>query len=311
MRAAQINSYGDSSVIQINEISNPSVENGKVIIEVYASSINPIDWKLREGYLKDYVPLNFPVTLGGDFSGVVKEVGESVENFKVGDKVFGQAGVLNGGSGAMAEFALATSSKVISMPSNLDFPESASLPLVGVSAIQAIEEEINIQKDQKILIHGGAGGIGSIAIQIAKARGAYVATTVGTKDIDFVKSLGADEVIDFKVQKFEDILSGYDGVFDTVGGETTTNSFKVLKSGGILVSMAGQPDEDLAQKHNVKAIGQKSDATPDRLSRLKELIESGKVKPIIDKVFPFTEVKEAFVYQEKSHPRGKVVLQIK
>lgn len=312
MKAVQIEKYGDTSVLEYTEnASQPQVQKGHILIKVKAASINPVDWKLRAGFLQKMVPLQFPAILGGDFAGVVVEVGEDVTKFKIGDEVYGQGGILNGGSGAFAEFVSAAENKIFAKPTNTDFLQAASLPLVGISAIQAIEDEMKIQKGQKILIHGGAGGIGSIAIQIAKAKGAYIATTVSTKDSEFVKDLGADEVIDYKTQKFEETIKDFDAVFDTVGGDTTTKSFEVLKAGGILVSMMGKPDENLAEKYHVQVIGQATDSNLDRFKKLTELVESEKVKPEVNKVFSLPEAKEAFTYQEMSHPRGKVVLQIK
>ena len=312
MKAVQINSYGGNDVLEINEnASKPSPAKGQVLVEVYATSINPIDWKVRAGYLKEMVPLQFPATLGGDFSGAVFEVGEGVINFKVGDEVYGQGGILNGGSGSFAEFVAANTLKILVKPKSLDFAQAAALPLTGISALQALEDHIHLTKGQKILIHGGAGGIGTFAIQLAKSQGAYVVTTVSADEKDYAKSLGANEVIDYKNEAFEDKLADFDAVFDTVGGETTDRSFKVLKRGGIIVSMVGQPNTDFAQKYGVTAIGQNTDANPERLNRLAELVNSGKIKAHIDKVFPLEQAKEAFRHLEEGHPRGKVVLKIK
>ncbi|MEX0616471.1 MAG: NADP-dependent oxidoreductase [Candidatus Woykebacteria bacterium] len=311
MKAAQINKYGGVDVIEINENApKPSVSEGQILVAVHEASINPIDWKIRAGYLQG-MNLPFPMTLGGDFSGVVIEVGGNVTNFKVGDAVYGQGGVLNEGSGSFAEFAAASVNKVAAKPKNLDFRQASSLPLTGVSALQALEGHINLSKGQKILIHGGAGGIGTIAIQIAKALGAYAVTTVNGKDIDYVKSLGADETIDYKNNDFERKLKDFDAVFDTVGGDTTDKSFKVLKKGGTLVSMVREPSPELAEKYGITAIRQGTDSNPERLSRLSELVESGKIKAQIDKVFPLEQVREAFKHLEEGHPRGKVVLEIK
>lgn len=312
MKAIQINSYGSAEVLEVNQNApEPETTKDQILVAIHSASINPIDWKVREGYLKEMVPLKFPATLGLDFSGKVTKVGGKVTNFKVGDDVFGQAGILNGGSGSFAQVAAAVPSKIAPKPKILDHTQAASLPLAAVSALQAVEEHINLQKGQKIFIHGGAGGIGSIAIQIAKARGAYVAATVSANDKEFVKNLGADEVIDYKAEAIEDKLKDFDAVFDTVGGETQEKSFKVLKEGGILVSMVGQPNLELAKPKDIKAIGQATDITPERLSRLIELIESQKVKPQVDKVFGLDEAKSAFERLEKGHPRGKVVFKIK
>lgn len=312
MKAAQINKYGGLDVLEINEnVPKPSSGKDQVLVEVYAAGLNPVDWKLREGHLKEMAPISFPATLGGDFAGVVTETGEGVSGYKAGDKVYGWGGVLKGGTGSFAEFVAANTSETSAMPEGLGFTDASSLPLVGVSALQGLEEHIKLRPGQKILIHGGAGGIGSIAIQFAKAIGAYVATTVSTDDVDFAKSLGADQVIDYKNEDFEKLLKDLDAVLDTVGGETTNKSFSVLKKGGVIVSMLGQPSEELVRQHGVTAIGQYTVSSPERLLRLTTLVESGTVKPMADKVFPLEEAKEAFRYLEEVHPRGKVVLEIK
>lgn len=312
MKAVQFNRYGGPKVIEINtNASKPTPATGQVLVEVHAGSINPFDWKLRAGYMKNMIPLQFPFTMGGDFSGVVNELGENVSEFKIGDEVYGQALVLAGGSGAFAEFCASNISNTSLKPKNIDFFQAASLPLVGSSAIQALEEHIKLKNKQKILIHGGAGGIGHIVIQLAKHLGGYVATTVSSKDMEFAKNLGADEVIDYKNQKFEERLHDFDAVFDTAGGETTDKSFKVLKKGGIIVSMLGQPNLELAKEYGITAIGQMTNTNAKHLLRLAQLVERGKIKPQIAKVFPLEQTREAFEYLEKSHPRGKVVVGIR
>jgi len=255
--------------------------------------------------------LSFPSTVGGDFSGVVSDLGEGLTEFGVGDEVYGNAGALLGGSGSIAEFVASDSAKLSFKPKTLDFTQSASLPLVGASAVQGIEEEIKVKDGQKILVQGGAGGIGSIAIQIAKMHGAYVATTVGTDSMDFAKNLGADEVIDYKVQDVTDVLSDYDAVLDTAGGDRVNELFKIIKKGGSLVSMAGLIDQDLANKQGVTAISQMTAVSTEQLQRLAGYVDSGKVKVQIEKAFPFLQVKEAFTYFETQHPKGKVVVEIK
>lgn len=310
MKAVQINKYGGVDVLEVKtDLPKPNVGKGQVLVAVKAVSINPFDWKVREGYTKDYMPVKFPSTVGGDFAGIVSDPGES--NYKIGDEVYGQAAAYAGGSGSFAEFAAASTSKIAKKPTNISFEEAASLPLVGQSALQSIEDEIKLKKGQKILIHGGAGGIGSIAIQVAKALGAYVATTISEDDIDHVKNLGADVVIDYKTEDFIKKISAYDAVFDTAGGETTNKSLSVVKKGGVVASMAGQPDVQLATKLGVKAIAISTDGNTKTLEKLRELVEHGKIKPQVDKVFTLDDVREAFSHQEKSHPRGKVVLIVK
>lgn len=311
MKAVQINKYGSPQVIEINQNTpKPSLAKNQVLVKVQAASINPIDWKVRAGYLKEMVPLSFPITLGGDFAGIVTEVSEGVLDFKLGDFVYGQASLLNGGSGSFAEFVAANTINTALKPKKTNFIEASALPLAGSSALQALEEHIKLKKGQKILIHGGAGGIGHIAIQLAKALGAFVATAVYTDDKEFVKSLGADSVINYKRQKFEQILKDYDAVFDTVGGETTIKSFDVIKKGGVFVSMLGQPDLKLAGKYGISAIGQGTKTDRTHLTRLTALVDGGKIKVQVDKVFPFKQVKEAFEYKEKIHSKGKVVIKI-
>ena len=271
MKSAQINQYGGSEVIEINQSTfEPTVSSGKVLVTIKAAGVNPADWKIREGGLQQLISLQFPSTLGMDFSGVIKQVGEGVipSEFKQGDEVYGQAGVVNGGSGAFAEMALANKESIAHKPKRLSHPESAALPLVGVSAWWALVDDIGLSNGQKILIHGGAGGIGSIAIQLAKNLGAYVATTVSTNDKQFVQELGANQVIDYKTQTFEDLLHDYDAVFDTVAGETYRRSFKVLKKGGIIVSMLEPPNTELMNQYGVKAIFRFTQVNRERLVKL-------------------------------------------
>lgn len=311
MKAIQISEYGGVEVLRIHtNVSKPSPAKHQILVEVYTASINPFDWKVRAGYMKNFMPLTFPAILGGDFSGIVKEVGEDVSHLKAGDQVYGTAHIVSGGTGAFAEFTCAHAENTSRKPESVDFFEAAALPLVGSSSIQALEEHIQLKSGQKILIHGGAGGIGHVAIQVAKSRGAYVAVTVSARDKDFVKSLGADEVIDYTSEKFEEKLKNFDAVFDTVGGETTNASFKVLKGGGVLVSMLGEPDPELAKKYGVKAVGQSTKITTEHLERLRQLVDNGKLQVQIDGVFSLDDIQEAFKHLEKGHPRGKVVLSI-
>jgi alcohol dehydrogenase len=319
MKSAQIKTYGDSEVVEINpnapSLNDPS--EAMVLVTVKAAGVNPSDWKLREGFFKQMAPLQFPATLGMDFSGVIEKVGKGVSpDLKQGDEVYGQAGVLAGGSGAFAEMALAKADKIAHKPKTLTLEQAAGLPLVGVSAWQALVETMGLSKGQKILIHGGAGGIGSISIQLAKHLGAHVATTVSTNDIQFVKEeLGADEAIDYKTQTFEDVLShDFDAVFDTIGGETYTRSFKVLKrgdsseSGGIIVSMLEQPVQELMNQFGVKAVYQFTQANRERLTKLAEWVDQNNIRVNVERTFPQNEARAALDYQRDVHPRGKIVL---
>ena len=313
MKSIQIKKYGSSDVMEVNNTASvPSPPPGKILVNVKASGINPVDWKIREGYMQQMIQLQFPSTLGMDFSGIIKQIGENIaSDFKQGDEIYGQASVLKGGSGAFAELALADQDAIAHKPKTLNHLEAAALPLVGVSAWQALVENIGLSKDKKILIHGGAGGIGSIAIQLAKHLGAYVATTVSTNDKQFVQELGANQAIDYNTENFEDILHDYDAVLDTVGGDIYKRSFKVLKKGsGIIVSMLEQPNSELMNQYGVKAVFLFSQVNRERLTKLAEWIDQNNIKVNVDKTFPLDEAANALDYQKDVHPRGKVVLTV-
>lgn len=309
MKAAQINAYGGREVVEINEVPQPKASEGRVVVEVRAAGVNPFDWKIRQGYFQKMVPLKMPVTLGGDFSGVVAEVGAGVTGFKEGDEVFGSAHVLAGGSGSFTEFASANPGVIAAKPKNASHAEAAGLPVAGVSAWQALVEQMKLSAGQKILLHGGAGGIGAFAIQFAKHFGAHVATTASANHEAFVKGLGADEFIDYKAQSFESLLRDYDAVLDTVGGETYEKSFQVLKKGGMLVSMTTPPNQELMARYGVKAIYLSTQTTSERLSKLADLVAHGVLKVHIDKTFNLQQAGAALDYLQNGHPAGKVVIE--
>lgn len=311
MKAAQINEYGDPSVVQVVDVPRPTVGGGQVLVEVYAASLNPFDSKVRSGAMKDIIPLQFPVTLGGDIAGVVAEVGEGVTEFAAGDKVYGSANAVGGDSGAFAEYALTRTGEVGKMPINLDFQQAAALVLVGVAALQGLTQHIKLQSGQKILIHGGGGGIGAVAIQLAKHIGAYVATTASGDDIAYTKQLGADQIIDYKTENFAELLQDFDAVFDTVGGEIFEQALSILKPGGTAVSMVSQLNETKASELGVTAILQNTHTTTTDLNELSKLVEAGVIAPRIGQVFPLDKISEAFTDRESGAISGKVVIQIR
>jgi alcohol dehydrogenase len=313
MKAIQIKKYGSNDVVEVNETASaPRLSSGKILVNIKAFGVNPVDWKIREGYMQQIMPLQFPSTLGMDFSGIVKQVEEDAHSdFKQGDEVYGQASIFSGGSGAFAELALASIDSIAHKPKTLNYLEAAALPLVGVSAWQALVEHIGLSKDKKVLVQGGAGGIGSIAIQLAKHLGAIVATTVSTNDKQFVQELGADQVIDYKTENFEDIVHDYDAVFDTVSGDTYNRSFKVLKKGsGIIVSTLEQPNSELMNQYGIKAVFLFSQVNKQRLTKLAEWVDQNNIRVNIDKTFSLDEAAKALDYQKEGHPRGKLVLTI-
>ena len=310
MKAAYIDQYDGTEAIKVvNDYEKPVPSAGQVLVKVQAVSLNRIDLILRAGYLQQMMPLRFPSIVAGDFAGTVSQVGEGVTGFAVGDEVYGQAGALMGGNGALAEFTVTSSDKVAKKPSAISMEEAASLPLTAASALQAIEEHIGLQNGQKILIHGGTGGIGATAIQIAKHHGAYVATTVDGQFAALAKELGADEVIDYKNQDFTTIVKDYDAVLVTAA-DAAAGSYAVLKQGGVLVLLAGMADENAAKEHGVTAIQQMTQANAQQLERIAQLVDTGVIKPIVDKTFSFDEVKQAYDYFEAQHPKGKVVVVI-
>ncbi len=311
MKAAQLTHYGGPDAITFTtDAPRPVPMAGQVLVEVRAAAVNPFDYKLRDGFYKNGMEVEFPFTPGSDVAGVVVEIGEGVSGFEVGQTVLGMANGA-GGQGSLAEFTAVKAAQLVPKPANVNFITAAALPLAGISAYQALVDHMALQSGQKVLIHGGAGGIGSLAVQIAKDIGAYIATTASAIDAEFVRGLGADEVIDYQSQDFSTLISDYDAVFDTVGGETNTKSYSVLKPGGSLVSMLVPPNDELVSKYDVRYTQQSSKATPERLLAVAELASTGKLKANIDKVFPLDQAAEALEHLKSGHPKGKVVVQIK
>jgi NADPH:quinone reductase-like Zn-dependent oxidoreductase len=311
MRATQINSYGDQNVMQTTtNAPKPTPDAGQVLVEVHAASVNPFDWKVRAGLMSQMTQLAFPATLGGDVAGVVAELGEGVEGFSIGQEVYGQASALSG-QGSFAEFTPVKAESLARKPHNVDFITAAALPLTAVSAYQALADTLHVGQGQRVLIHGGAGGIGAMAIQLAKHLGAYVATTVSTGDTEYARELGADQVIDYTSQKFEEVVRDMDAVYDTVGSDTYARSFTVLKQDGQIVSMLEQPNQELMRTHGVTATHQSTILTPERLAKVADLADQGVLKVTIDKVFPLEQAAEALEYLRSGHHRGKVVIKVK
>jgi NADPH:quinone reductase-like Zn-dependent oxidoreductase len=307
VKSVRLQAYRGAEAVHVEDVFLFEPKTGEVLISVHAAGVNPIDWKIRAGYLPR---LKLPTTMGGDFSGVVEVLGPDVKAFKVGDEVYGQSSLLFGGSGSFAEYTIAQATNVAVKPRNLDHTEAGGLPLVGVSALQALTEHLQLTAGQKVLIHGGAGGIGSGAIQLAKYLRAHVAATATGNEIDYVKSLGADTVVDYKTQKFEDVVGGLDAVLDTVGGETYVRSFKVLKRGGRLVSMVEPPHLDLMKEFGVEALSQFTQVTTERLTKVAELVDDGALKVHVDKTFPLEQASAALQQLENQSPKGKVVLKL-
>jgi len=311
MKAVIAHEFGGPEVLIYEDSPEPSPSKGQVLIEVHGSSINPVDKMSisKNSSFKNMIKL--PLTPGVDVSGVIIDVGSDVKDLKVGDKVYGQAGALQKGTGAFAEFAVAPINVLARMPENISFKEAAALPLASVSAYQALVQHMNLQKGQKILIQGGSGGIGSFAIQLARYLGAYVATTSTGPGMEYARKQGAHEVIDYMHQSFENILQDFDAVLDTVGGDTYKKSFKVLKKDGMIVSMLEAPDEELMKKYGVRAVQQLTAVNKESLDKVSALIKKNVFKVNIAKTFPLKDTKEAFKAKEDEMILGKIAIEVR
>jgi NADPH:quinone reductase-like Zn-dependent oxidoreductase len=306
MKAATISDYNAAN--EITEIDKPVLRADSVLIKVHAASLNPIDNILRSGVMKDAMPLTFPHIMGFDVAGEVIEVGKDVRTFEVGDAVFSRPNQED--AGAIAQYARVKASELALKPANLSYAQAASVPLAGLTAWQALLTKGHLKKGDKVLIHAGSGGVGTFAIQIAKHVGAYVATTVSTKNIKVVKTLGADKVIDYTEQRFEDEISDYDLVFDMIGGDTLDRSFKVLKKGGTMISIKGQDDAGLAEKHGVRFETLWMEPDGAMLAELGTLLSKGIVKTVTDSTFALDEIDAAYAQLAKGHAVGKIVVEI-
>lgn len=329
MKAAYISRYGKIDDVQIDEQPKPSLTEDAVLVKVHAASINPLDLRVLEGEFKAILPVQFPFILGNDFAGTVVEVGSNVTQFKVGDEVYAKTDL----NGAFAEYTVVQQSSLALKAQNISMEQAAALPLVALTSWQALVEIAKVQAGQKVLIHAGSGGVGSIAIQLAKSLGATVATTTSGKNSGWVKELGADIIIDYKTTDFEQELKDYDVVLDTQGGKTLEKSLNVLKRGGRLISISGPPDHAFAEainpnwflkcvipmlswsiRHKAKKRGITytflfMQPNGQQLSKITELVEAGKIKPVVDQTYGFVQIKEALQYVNTGRSKGKVVLQ--
>jgi len=333
MKSFLIDRYKKGGALRLGEIPEPEVRANDVLVEIRAASVNLLDNKIRDGEFKLILPYRLPLVLGNDVAGVVVRAGANVRKFKPGDEVYArphQARI-----GTFAEYIAIDEADVAMKPDNLTMEEAASLPLVALTAWQVLVERANVQKGQKVLIHAGSGGVGTIAIQLAKHLGAYVATTTSTANVDLVKSLGADVVVDYKKEDFEKLLHGYDVVMNSLGKDTLEKSIAVLKPGGKLISISGPPDPDFARqngsgwplrqvmrllslgirrKSKRRGIGYSflfMTANGGQLEKITALIEAGHIRPVMDRIFPFEKTNEALDYIQTGRAKGKVVIAVK
>src|SRR5947207_1537657 len=333
MKALILKRYGRFDQIVLTDIPRPTIKPDELLVQVHAAGLNPIDYMIAKGTFKPILKFQLPVTMGSDLAGVVMEVGSRVTRFKPGDAVF--ASIFGLGAGALAEFAVVPQNAAALKPANLDYVQAASIPMVGLTSWQALKERAKLKPGQKVFIPAGSGGIGTFAIQLAKHLGAKVGTTTSTGNVELVKSLGADEVIDYKQQEFEKVLRDYDAVLGAVRGDAIKKSLRILKPRSIVVSLVGPPDAAFARARGMNffmrfVFGLLSRKIirharkrgveysflfvhPDgrQLAEIGELLKAERIRPVIDKVFPFEQAKEALAYLEKGRAKGKVVVQMR
>jgi len=307
MRAIRIHNYGGSEQMELESIAVPEPAAGEVLIKVHAAGVNPLDWKIREGYLAEIIPHTLPLTLGWDFAGEIVAIGQDVEKWRFGDAVYARPDFAK--NGAYAEYIAVSADEIAPKPETLSWQKSAAVPLVTLTAWQALHDIGQLKHGDRVLIHAGAGGVGIAAIQLAKQAGATVYTTASSRNIEFLKRLGADEVIDYTRQDFS-TLADLDIVFDTMGGEILEKSWGTLKKGGHLISLAEIPNEDLAATHEVSANFCFVQANPDQLSKISKLIDSGAITVEVDSVYRLDDIAKAHEKSESGHTRGKIVIQI-
>ncbi|WP_338701427.1 NADP-dependent oxidoreductase [Streptomyces sp. Q6] len=331
MKAFTVEKYGDQAGMRAADLPDPEAGADDVLVKIHAAGVNPLDVRIRNGDFKAFLPYRLPLVLGNDLAGTVVRVGPSVTRFAVGDEVYARPD--KDRIGTFAELIAVHQDDLAPKPATLTMTEAASLPLVALTAWQALVERANVQPGQKVLVHAGTGGLGSVAVQLAKALGAHVATTVSTAKVDLARDLGADEVIDYRTQDFSELLRDYDVVLDSLGGENLAKSLRVLKPGGLAISVAGPPDPAFARelganpilrlamtalsfttRRNARRRGVTYSflfmrADGDQLRELTTLIDAGKIRPVVDRVFPFDETLQAMEYVEKGRAKaGKVVV---
>ena len=333
MKAFIIDRYGKKVALRAADMPEPEVGKDDVLVQIHAAGVNPLDSKIRDGEFKLILPYRLPLILGNDFAGVVVRVGSGVQKFKPGDEVYARPD--DNRIGAFAEFIAINADSLAIKPKDLSMEEAASIPLVGLTAWQALIEKANLKKGQKVLIHAGSGGVGSFAIQLAKHLGAFVATTTSTANVEWVKRLGADIVVDYSKNDFEKILRDYDVVLNSLDAKTLQKSLQVLKPGGKLISISGPPDVDYAKSAGLSwflktvmrllsfGIRKKAKkygvtysflfmrASGEQLLKLTFLINAGVIRPIVDRVFPFESTPDALAYVETGRTKGKVIVKLK
>ncbi len=308
MKAVRIHAYGGPDVLRWEDAPCPRPAAGEIVARIYAAGVNPVDWKVREGYLKNMMPRTFPMIPGWDFSGVVAATGPGVSRLREGDEVYSRPDLAR--DGAYAEYIAVRETEVALKPRSIDHVHAAAVPLCALTAWQALFDQAQIGPGQRVLIHAAAGGVGTFAVQLAKWKGAYVIGTASPRNHDLVRDLGADEVIDYTTTRFEDVVHEVDMVFDTMAGEVQKRSWQTLKPGSVLVSILGPPSAEDAREHGVRGMLVFVRPSAEQLTRIAELIDSRRLKPIVETVLPLAEAERGLDFSQSGHVRGKIVLRV-
>ena len=308
MKAVRIHDYGNGSVLTYEEAPLPEITANDVLVRVVAASVNPVDWKIREGHLKQMIPYPLPLILGWDVSGVVESVGAEVSRFKVGDAIYSRPDIKR--NGTYAEYVAIRESEIAHKPRTISHVEAASLPLAGIAAWEALFSASQLKAGQTVLIHAGSGGVGSLAVQLAKSCGARVIATTSGKNLALVESLGADQVINYQTQQFAEVVDRVDVVFDTLGGAIQESSWSVLKPGGTLVSIVKPPSEEKAKALGVRSAFVFIEPNARILSEIAMLVDAGKVRPVIGAEFALQDIAKAHALSESGRSVGKIVLYV-
>jgi NADPH:quinone reductase-like Zn-dependent oxidoreductase len=308
MKAIVIHQYGGPEVLKYEDVPLPEAKENQMLVRVIAAGVNPVDGMVRSGMFEKYQKAVFPLILGGDIAGVVEKIGSKITKFKAGDPIYAYVSWKNGGG--YAEYAIVTEQEAAPKPKSISYVEAAAVPIVALTAWQALIDSAKLSAGQSVLIHGGSGGVGTFAIQIAKAHGAKVFATASTRNQDLLKELGADVAIDYTKQKFEDIAKDVDVVLDSVGGDTLERSYGVLKKGGFIVTLNSPLDHAELDKHGIRGDEISVKPNPDELAELGKLIDAKKIKVVVSQTFPLADAIKAQEQAATGHTRGKIVLKV-
>jgi NADPH:quinone reductase-like Zn-dependent oxidoreductase len=303
MKAIRIHSYGGPEVLVLEETQRPEPKAGEVLVHLKAAGVNPVDWKFRAGYFQQFMPVQFPWILGVEGAGIIEAVGADVKSLKVGQEVYGTF------TNSYAQYAVAPVNQVFAKPKHLSFEQAAAVPMGALTAWQAVVEEAEVKSGQAVLIQGGAGGVGIYTVQLAKWKGARVIATASSSNTEFVRSLGAEQVIDYQTTNFEDVVRDVDAVIDTVGGDLIARSLAVIRNGGKFVTVAGRVAPEVGAERDILVTAARR-ADPDKLEQITALLEAGKLKPFVGRTFALSEVRQAHELGQTGHGRGRIILNL-